>query len=264
MAQRGFYSLFLSIFLLAGIAILAGVFYFKLFNSIFFKSTEVSQLPKKLIDGQNLEFSQKYKQSSDELQNCSNEIGKKINCSDGYVCNESRPGGLGPEEPVRSYVSGDSKCHKSCILDSDCPSRTPICIPQTIIIEDTGDGVQMCVTRDEGLKIRDKLSRDCLESMNTQYDRALKEDGQIIEEGSPPKKYKKVFNEIIVSFLSGNPREIIMKEYGLNLLRDVDVKLSGGNYVVALPKDNVIETACKLQLDGRIENVYFSHTYIPQ
>jgi hypothetical protein len=83
-----------------------------------------------------------------ELQNCSGGS-YSTDCLEGYYCYEHLTGGLGPDGalPIEPY-GGDSKCHKKCINDSDCPKETPYCLGKEINIEDMQTYEYLCFSEE--------------------------------------------------------------------------------------------------------------------
>ena len=78
-----------------------------------------------------------------ELQDCFDKSGR-INCSEGYVCDYSQPGGMTPEGYQTGSASGDRKCHKTCQTDNDCTQSYPKCISKEQVGGDIVTRIQIC------------------------------------------------------------------------------------------------------------------------
>ncbi|OGJ22100.1 hypothetical protein A3K73_07460 [Candidatus Pacearchaeota archaeon RBG_13_36_9] len=82
------------------------------------------------------------------LQNCSGGA-YSTDCPEGYYCYEHLTGGLGPEGalPIEPY-GGDSKCHKKCSNNTDCPQETPYCLGKDMNVEDMQQYEYLCFSEE--------------------------------------------------------------------------------------------------------------------
>ena len=80
------------------------------------------------------------------LQECSRAPENIVECSEGYICYESRSGGLGPPgvEIVNEYIGGDKLCHQECETNNDCPSDRPFCVSTGRTTEDYVERFSLC------------------------------------------------------------------------------------------------------------------------
>lgn len=169
-------------------------------------------------------------QTSDtsSLQNCSG--GEySTDCPEDYHCYEHLTGGNTPYGalPIEPY-GGDSKCHKKCVNDIDCPEETPYCILKKIQFEDVIEAEYLCFSEEEGKKQREEKYQECVERIRD------------LEANQP----------VGVSFsqyLSPNddPEKILSEDYGFR------VKKWDDEYMIISDAEDPIDDICKVQADNR-------------
>jgi len=145
--------------------------------------------------------------------------------------------------------------HK-CLIDSDCPLETPICLSQKYSIDDMAFTEYICFSKEEGNKVRDTKFQSCLKSEEKNYQDSLEKDGKIFEIRDPPSPHKANYVGGIVYFLPYmmnnlvfNPLKVLGDEYQLEIIRRGGID---SIVIVALPEGKEVETLCTLELDNRI------------
>jgi len=81
-----------------------------------------------------------------QLSECSRVPRNVIECSEGFVCNESLSGGLGPPGvsiPIE-HIGGDNLCRQECETNDDCPLHAPVCKFTQRQTEDYLEGFNLC------------------------------------------------------------------------------------------------------------------------
>ena len=158
--------------------------------------------------------------------------------------------------PDGKHFVEEIESSEECFIDSDCPEESPVCLRQKYSIDDMAFSKYVCVSEEEGSKIRDEKFQSCLISKEQNYQDALEKDGKIFDIGDPKKPHRANLNGVLVQFLpymvnnlSLDVKQVMKEEYQLDIIR-----MGGSDTVVIvyMPTKNEVETFCTLELDNRI------------